>query len=165
MTAFSGKAAFELLKLKAAKLKEQNEQLDRQNKELEKEIQQLKNKDAQAQAKNISMNEVASFHVYCEKFSEPLDAAAMRFSADAIRKEDPEAIIFLTNSQGLYVASSGGAAQQAGIGANQIVKLTEAVGGSGGGRPDMAQGRFKEPERFLEFLDMIMKFINEKAKD
>ena len=160
----SVRETFESLKKDAVCLKEANEQLEKENKRLEKEIQQLKNRDAQAQAKDIPMSEVASFHVYCKKFSEPLDAVAMRSSADAIRKQDPEAIIFLSNSQGQYVASSGGVAQQVGIGANQIVKLAEALGGSGGGRPDMAQGRFKEPERFAEFLDLIMKFITEKAK-
>ena len=166
MTAQPVKEAFESLKLKAAKLKEENERLDRQNKDLEKEIQQLKNRDAQAQAKNAAVKERAgSFDFYSVRFPEPMDPAALRSSAEAIRKADPEAIVFLADSQGFCVAASGGGAQQRGIGANEIVKFsTEVAGGSGGGRPDIAQGRLKEPGRFPEVLDRIRKFINEKAK-
>ncbi len=164
MVVSSVRVAFDSLKKEATRLKEDNERLEKQNKQLEKEIQQLKTEGAQVQARNVPAKEVASFHFYSEKFSEPMDPAALRSSADAIRKSDPEAIIFLSDAQGFCVATSGGSAQKQGISANQLLKLsTEVAGGSGGGRPDMAQGRVQEPAKFPEIRKRLERYIQEKS--
>ncbi|MBI3323020.1 MAG: hypothetical protein HYZ95_00980 [Candidatus Omnitrophica bacterium] len=160
-----GRAALESLKAEAARLREENERLGRQGKQLEKEIQQLKAQGAQAQARSICAKEVASFRVYSERFPEPMDPAALRSSADAIRKRDPEAIIFLCDPGGLCVAASGDAAQKRGIRANELLQLsTQVAGGSGGGRPDMAQGRVNEPSRFSEIRSRLEGYILEHSK-
>ena len=165
MTTESVRMDFQSLKFRTGQLKEGIERLEEKNKQLEKEIQQLKAKGAQAQARNVPMEAVGSFHFYSIRFDEPADPMVLRSSTDAIRKADPEAIICLADSEGMFVATSGNTAQKMGIGANVMVKLaTETAGGSGGGRPEMAQGRLKEPAKFPEVLDRIKKFIIEQAK-
>ncbi len=165
MGATDGRAAFESLKVSAAHLKEENERLEKQGKQLGKEIQQLKAQGAQAQARNVAAREVASFHFYSAQFREPMDPAALRSSADAIRKREPEAIIFLADSTGFCVAASSQTAQMKGIAANELLKLsTQVAGGSGGGRPDLAQGRIKEPEKFLEVEGKLVRYIEERVK-
>ncbi|MBI3615222.1 MAG: hypothetical protein HY211_01770 [Candidatus Omnitrophica bacterium] len=165
MGASDGLAAFESLKVKASKLKEENERLEKQGNQLEKEIQQLKVEGAQAQARNVAAKAVASFHFYSAQFPEPMNPVALRSSADAIRKTEPEAIIFLSDAQGFCVATSGGTAQKKGILADALLKLsTEIAGGSGGGRSDMAQGRIKEPSKFLEVEGRLVRYIEERVK-
>ena len=130
----------------------------------EKDLQQLKAKGAQAQARNVPMETVGPFRFYSIRFAEPADPAVLRSSTDAIRKADPEAIICLADSKGMLVATSGNTAQKSGIGANLIVKLaTETAGGSGGGRPDMAQGRLKEPAKFPQVIERIKQLMREKG--
>ena len=165
MALAAGRAALESLKAEAARLREDIERLERQGKQLEKEIQQVKAQGAQAQARGLSAKEVASFRVYSERFAGPMDPAALRSSADAIRQKDPEAIILLCDAQGFCVAASGGAAQKKGISANELLKLsTQVAGGSGGGRPDMAQGRLKEISSFSEVQKRVEQFIQERSK-
>lgn len=159
------RAAVESLKAEAARLREDIERLEKQGKQMEKEIQQIKARGAQAQARALSAKEVASFRVYAERFTEPMDPAALRSSADAIRQKDPEAIIFLCDAQGFCVASSGGTALKRGILASELLKLsTKVAGGSGGGRPDMAQGRLKEVASFPEVQKQIGQYIQEHSK-
>ena len=164
MALAAGRSAFESLKAEAARLREDNEGLEKQNKQLEKEIQQLKTQGAQAQAKNVPVRQVGSFHVYLAQFPGSMDPAILRSSADAIQKSDPEPIIFLCDTQGFCVATTGKAAQKRGILANELLKLsTEVAGGSGGGRPEIAQGRLKEPARFSEIQKRLEGYILEHA--
>ena len=160
-----GRAAFESLKTDAARLKEENELLEKQNRQLEKEIQQLKAEGARSQARNVPPKDVASFRFYSAQFREPMDPAALRSSADAIRKNEPEAIIFLSDAQGFCVAAVSPTAQKKGIAANELLKLsTRIAGGSGGGRADLAQGRMKEPAKFLEVEGEWVRYIEERAR-
>lgn len=165
MAAVAVRAAFESLKSEAARLKEENERLESRNRQLEKEIQQLKARGAQAQAKSVPARQVGSFHVYLAQFPGPMDPAVLRSSADAIRKSDPEPIIFLCDAQGFCVATAGGTAQKQGILASELLRIaTQAAGGSGGGRADLAQGRLKDLSNFLEVQKRIDQYIRERLK-
>lgn len=165
MAAVAVRTAFESLKSEAARLREENKRLESRNKQLEKEIQQLKARDAQAQAKDVPVRQVGPFHLYLAQFPGPMDPAALRASADAIRKSDPEPIIFLCDAQGFCVATSGGTAQRRGILANELLKLaTQAAGGSGGGRADLAQGRLRDLSHFPEVEKEIDQYIRERSK-
>lgn len=161
----AGRAALESLKKEAARLREDNGRLEKQNRQLEKGIQQMKAQGAQVQARNVPAKEVASFRLYTAIFPAPMDPAALRACGDAIRKTDPEAIVFLSDPQGLCVATSGGTAQAKGIAADELLKLsTEIAGGSGGGRPELAQGRIQEPGRFDEIRRRLEQFIQERSR-
>lgn len=165
MAAVAGRAEFAALKGEAARLKEENERLESRGKQLEKEIQQLKARGAQAQAKDVPVRQVGPFHLYLAQFPGPMDPAALRACADAIRRSDPEPIIFLCDAQGFCVATSGGTAQRQGILANELLRIaTQAAGGSGGGRADLAQGRLRDLSRFPEVEKEMDQYIRERSK-
>ena len=163
MGSAAGRAALESLKAEAARLKETNERLGRQGKQLEKEIQQLKTQDAQAQAKNIPAEEVGPFHAYLQRFSEPMGPAALRSCLDVIQKADPKAVISVADSTGCVVVGTGGAAQQQGISARQVIDFwTHRAGGSGGGREGMAQGHIEKLDLFS--MQTFKQFFQERSK-
>ncbi|MBI3312143.1 MAG: alanine--tRNA ligase [Candidatus Omnitrophica bacterium] len=165
--ALTGREAELFLKSEAVRLSEGKERsLKRaEEKEREDQLQKQKVKEAQAQAKQAAREKVGAFSFFGVKFDQPMGPAALRSSADVIRQSDPEAVLFLADGEGFCVASSGGTAQKQGIGAQQLLNLaTEIAGGSGGGRPDMAQGRLKEPARFAEVRGQMVKFIQERSK-
>lgn len=153
----------ESLKAEAARLREENERLEKQGKQLEKEIQQAKARDAQARARNVPAKEIGSFHVYFQKFPEPMGPAVLRSCVDVIQKTDSQAVISFADSEGCIVAASGDSAQQQGVSANQLISFwTRWAGGSGGGREGMAQGRIEK----LELFSMLKfeQFFQERAK-
>ena len=164
--ALTGPEARTFIKQEAARLSEEKERSVQRAKEKEQEdaLQSGKVKEAQAQAKQAMKETVGSFSFFEVKSDQALGQAALRSSADVIRKSDPEAIVLLTDSQGFCVVASGDAAQKQGIRADALLKLAaEIAGGSGGGRPDMAQGRLKEPARFAEVKKRIIQFIQERS--
>ena len=158
-----GRAALDTLKAEAARLREENERLEKQGKQLEKEIQQLKTQSARAQAQHVPATNIGSFHVYFQKFSEPMGPAVLRSCIDAIQKTDPQAVIAIADSTGCIAAGTGGVAQQQGVSAKQVIDFwTALAGGSGGGREGMAQGHIDQ----LGFFSMqkFQPFFQERAK-
>ncbi len=159
----TGRAALETLKMEAVRLKGENEQLEKQGKQLEKEIQQMKAQGAQAQARSVPAKDIGSFHVYFQKFSEPMGPALLRSCVDVIQKTDSQAVISFADSEGCIVAASGDSAQQQGISAKHLINFwTRWAGGSGGGRESMAQGQIEK----LDFFSMpkFEQFFRERAK-
>lgn len=161
----AGRAALESLKAEAARLREDIEQLEKRGKQLEKELYDLKLRDAQAEAKNVDFCNVGSFRFFAKRFQEAMDHPALRVVADAIRRTEPEAIIFLEDAQGFCVAGSGATAQVKNIGAdNLLARANEIAGGKSGGRPAMAMGRLDNPELFAKVRGQLAQFIQERSK-
>jgi len=159
----SGRAALESLKAEADRLREENERLAKQSKQLEREIQQLKTQGAQAQARNVPAKEIGPFHVYFQKFSEPMGPSVLRSCIDVIQKADPQAVISIADSTGCIVAGTGGTAQRQGISAKQLIDFwTTLAGGSGGGRESMAQGHIEKPDFFS--MQKFEQFFQERSK-
>ncbi len=159
----AGRAALQSLKAEAARLREENERLEKQGKQLEKEIQQMKARGAQAQARSVPAKDIGSFHVYFQKFPEPMGPVVLRSCVDVIQKTDSQAVISFADSEGCIVAASGDSAQQQGISAKHLINFwTRWAGGSGGGRESMAQGRIEK----LEFFSMpkFEQFFQERSK-
>lgn len=161
-----GRAALESLKAEAARLRGENQRLEKQAKQLEKEIDDLKLRDAQAEAKNVDFCEVGRFKFFAKQFQEPMDHASLRVVADGIRKVEPEAIIFLEDTRGFCVASSGATAQAMRIGADNLLACVNESGtrGKSGGRPAMAMGRLDDPNRFAEDRGKLVRFIEGRLK-
>ncbi len=133
-------------------------------KELEEQLEQLKMKEARVQAQKVTPQKLGAVTVVFERLDGQMDHVVLRSFADAIRKTEPDAVIFLTDAQGFCVATSGGVAQQRGISANELLKLSTSVaGGSGGGRAEMAQGKVNEPAKFPEIRQRLEKYILEKV--
>ena len=90
----------------------------------------------------------------------------MRAMADKFKEEHPNAIgVFSTvvNDQAVFIVNVADELVKRGIKAGDIAKQISAVaGGSGGGRPTMAQAGGKIPEKIPESLDLAVKLIREK---
>ncbi len=164
----AGRAEFESLKTEAARLRTENERLEQQARQLVKEIQELKGRGAQAQAREISdrllsektvENGVANLMSRVDGLEghQPL-----RMLSDSIRQKEKVSVIFLSDAQGNCVVSCSEDAQKSGIGADALLRMAaEVAGGSGGGRPGMAQGRLKDPARFHEVRDRLRRYIRD----
>ena len=90
----------------------------------------------------------------------------LREMADRFKNEHPNAVgVFSTilNNQAVFIVNVADELVKRGIKAGDIAKQISAVaGGSGGGRPTMAQAGGKIPEKIPESLDMAVKLIREK---
>jgi len=152
------------LKAAPAELPQAVDRLLKKTKELEDELQRLKSKETRGEAQKLSGRKVGAFTFFAERLEDRLNHAGLRSFADALRQSEPEAVIFLADQEGFCLAFAGKKAQEKGVAANQLLKLsTEIAGGSGGGRPDMAQGRVNEPEKFPEVKKRLERFIEERS--
>ena len=90
----------------------------------------------------------------------------LREMADKFKNEHPNAVgVFSTilNNQAVFIVNVADELVKRGIKAGDIAKQISAVtGGSGGGRPNMAQAGGKIPEKIPESLDLAVKLIREK---
>ncbi len=94
------------------------------------------------------------------------NADTLRAMADKFKEEHPNAIgVFSTvaNGQAVFIVNVSDELTKRGIKAGDIAKQISAVaGGSGGGRPTLAQAGGKIPEKIPESLDLALKLIREK---
>ena len=165
--AVTGPEAEDFLKRKAVRLGEEKERSAQRAKEKEREdaLQKEKVKDAQTQAKQAAKEKIGPSSFFEVKFDQTMGHAALRSSADVIRNSDPEAVAVLTDSEGFCVVGTGGAAQKRGIRADELLKLSiEVAGGSGGGRAELAQGKWKEVSKRPVILDRFKQYIREHSK-
>ncbi len=177
--ALTGQGAFRRLKEQASRLEEVAQRLkaspdqvveavDRvsaRTKEMEDRLQNLKIQGLQEQAKRMTPREMGPVRLIVEQLPDSVDPAALRTLADAIRGREPEAVIFLADKEGYCVAASSPRAQKLGILAPQLIQLaTQVAGGSGGGRPDLAQGQLKEPSKFLEARQGLAAYVQVRVK-
>ncbi len=137
-------------------------------KELERENESLRAKIAGASVSAImeSCVEVEDLKV----FSGVIDGAAddLRSVADEIKGRCETAVILLGCKDGGRVtlcAACGSSAVKSGIKAGDLVKKAAAVvGGSGGGKPDMAMAGGKNPEKLNDALAMTADFVKELTR-
>ncbi len=92
-----------------------------------------------------------------------LDADGLRSVLDELRSRQPELLIVLVGKVGerlQMVAAVPKALQQKGAHAGQLVKEVAAgVGGSGGGKPDIAQAGAKDPGRLGAALELARQAV------
>ena len=90
----------------------------------------------------------------------------LREMADRFKSENPNAVgVFSTvqNGQAVFIVNVSDELVKRGIKAGDIAKQISAIaGGSGGGRPNMAQAGGKIPEKIPESLNLAVKLIREK---
>jgi len=125
------------------------EKLQAREKALEHELQQLKTKAAQAgagdlesQARDIKGVKVLSVQV------SGFDRAQLRTLVDSLRNKWKTAVVVLASTEDSNVSIVSGVTKDltAKVHAGKIVGvIAQAVGGKGGGRPDMAEAGGKDP--------------------
>src|SRR5262249_13921041 len=94
------------------------------------------------------------------------DAEMMRSQIDELRRKvSPLAVLFGSAADGkvLLVAALSKELVERGLSAGDWVKAAaKAVGGGGGGRPDLAQAGGKFPEKLPEALQDAVEFLRAK---
>ncbi len=131
-----------------------------EKKQLEHELQQLKMKWAQAQAGSLEnqARDVKGVKVLAARVAN-LDRPQLRAMVDSLRNKWPDAVIVLgTSSDDSSVSIVAGVTK----GLTQKVHagklagaVAQAVGGKGGGRPDMAEAGGKDPSALDGALEQV----------
>jgi alanyl-tRNA synthetase len=118
-------------------------------KELKSLNKSLKNKSKKKESEGISSSisdlkensiNVAGYNLITKSF-ENIDSNSLRELADQLRNNEPNTIITLIAVSGDKIPIIVACSKQVEIDAREIMKhLVNQLGGSGGGRPDFAQG-------------------------
>ena len=94
------------------------------------------------------------------------EANLMRQLIDQIRQKSGSSAVMLASTEGdskvTLVAGVSNDLQEKGAHAGNWVRpVAQAMGGNGGGRPDMAQAGGKQPAKLSEALEIARKTISE----
>ncbi len=96
------------------------------------------------------------------------DADTLRQMSDRFRQRYPSGVVVLgsvVDNKPVLVAAVSEDLVKRGLHAGELIKAAaERVGGSGGGRPNLAQAGGKDPERLSEALDQVAPFVARKLK-
>jgi alanyl-tRNA synthetase len=132
-------------------LRAELEKKDSEIKKLQKELEQLRMKSAASSVASVDekIREIKGVKVVAHR-ADNLDRGQMRTLVDNFRNKIGSGVVVLGSVQDGKVALTVGVTADltAKIQAGKIIKLVaEKVGGSGGGRPDMAEAGGKDPEQ------------------
>jgi alanyl-tRNA synthetase len=148
-----------MLRVGEPELVEQVTRLIEEKREQERQIHQLKTKIAQSAAKDLESQSKEKNGVrYLTAKTEGLDRAQMRELADALRNKWKSAVVILTGVDNGSVSIVAAVTKDltSKIQAGKLVgSLAQAMGGKGGGRPDMAEGGGKDPSQLPKALANI----------
>lgn len=158
--------ASELLKADSTSLVEKIQQLQEKAKKAEKELQQLKEKQAAQAGGELakSAKQINGVNVVVQKL-EGVDSKALRAMVDDLKNQLGSAVIaFATESEGKVSLIVGVTKDlTAKINAGELVGLmAQAVGGKGGGRPDMAMAGGAQVENIPQALAIAEQCISTK---
>ena len=138
----------EIVKASDSELIEQVERLLVSKHALERQLDQLRHQQAQSLAKNLTAVKRGGISVIVERVP-PMERQDMRSLADSLRNQHGSAVIVLGTSSSdgsVSIVSSVTKDLTSKFHAGKLAgALAQAVGGKGGGRPDMAEGGGKDP--------------------
>ncbi len=140
--------AGKLLHTSESSVLEHMEKLLEQQKALERQLDGLKTQLARRQIENLEGRRINGATVIAEKV-EGLDSKQLRTVADTLRNKWGSAVIVIAsvNDSNVSIISAVSKDLTAKVQAGKLVgEVAKAVGGKGGGRPDMAEGAGKNPD-------------------
>jgi alanyl-tRNA synthetase len=149
--------AGELLHTSDTGVLEHVEKLLEQRKILERDLDQLKTKMAHDQAATAKSRPVKNANIVTKQF-EGLDSKQLRVIADSLRNRWPSAVIVIAsvNDSTVSIVSAVSKDLTSKVHAGKLVgEVAKAVGGKGGGRPDMAEGAGKDPRSLPSALETV----------
>jgi alanyl-tRNA synthetase len=155
-----------ILRVAEPELVEQVDRLIAEKRDHERQIDQLKTKLAQSAGRDLESKAKEKSGVkYLITQVEGLDRQQMRTLADALRNKWKSAVVVLASTEegavSIVAAVTKDLTQR--IQAGKLVgTLAQAVGGKGGGRPDMAEGGGKDPSALPQALDAISADLESK---
>ncbi len=135
----------------------QLEKLLEQQNMLEREVDQLKERLAQQQAEKLVGRHVGDVTVLAERL-EGLDSKQLRTLADSLRNKWKSAVIVMASVNGTQISLVATVTKDltGKVQAGKLVgEVAKAIGGKGGGRPDMAEGAGKDAAALPAALDAI----------
>lgn len=155
----SVRRAAELLRTTEPELIAQLERLIAQQKALERQLEDLKTKVAQSQASALEsrVRELKGVKVVAGRV-DGLDRAQLRTLADALRNKWKTAVVVLASAANSEIALLAAVTKDltSKVHAGQLVReIAEAVGGKGGGRPDLAEGAGKDLSALPAVLESV----------
>lgn len=181
--AITGEKAYEYMKEEEKLVKEISEKLKVfpkespkkidallvQLKETEKELAALKSKLASGALDDVIANAKEVKGVKCIVHSfEGMHVDDLRGMGDKLRDKFASSVVILTTTEGDKISIVGMASKPAvvqGAHAGNIIKeVTKLAGGSGGGRPDMAQGGIKDAGKLKEALALVEGILQGQLK-
>jgi alanyl-tRNA synthetase len=151
----------ELLKASPSELVAKTRKLTAQLKEKERELEELKLKMAGGSAVDAQVRTVSGVRVHAQR-TDGLDVAGMRALADQLRDKLRSGVIALgAVNEGkvslLVVVTKDLTAR---LKAGDLIRdMAAEVGGTGGGRPEMAQAGGKHPERLGVALEKVFGLV------
>ncbi|MEW6248153.1 MAG: alanine--tRNA ligase [Nitrospirota bacterium] len=151
----------ELLKASPSELVAKTRKLTAQLKEKERELEELKLKMAGGSAVDAQVRTVSGVRVHAQR-TDGLDVAGMRALADQLRDKLRSGVIALgAVNEGkvslLVVVTKDLTAR---LKAGDLIRdMAAEVGGTGGGRPEMAQAGGKHPERLGAALEKVFGLV------
>jgi alanyl-tRNA synthetase len=148
-----------LLRTSEPELLEQTERLLHQQKQLERDLERLKEKLAHAALAGLETQarEIKGVKVLSAS-AEGLDRAQMRTLADALRNKWKSGVVVLASAENGNVAIISAVSKDltAKVHAGKLAgAVAQAVGGKGGGRPDMAEAGGKDAQALPAALSAV----------
>jgi alanyl-tRNA synthetase len=154
-----------IVRASEAELAEHIEKLLLREKSLEHELQQLKNKMAQAQAGELESQarDLKGVKVLAARV-DGFDRQQLRTLVDSLRNKWKTAVVVLATTEDSNVAIVSGVTKDltSKVHAGRLVgAVAQAVGGKGGGRPDMAEAGGKDPSALAGALAGVYSSVEE----
>ncbi len=157
------------LKANTAELDTKAEAVMAEIKELKRSLESAKAKLAGSKADDIMSGKknIKGVDVITAK-TEGLSVSDLRAMGDTVKgKLDCGTVVISSNTDGkiMFLAMATESAVKKGVHAGNIIReVTKAAGGSGGGKPDMAQGGGKNAEKIDEALKVAETVIEAQVK-
>ncbi|MBQ3022548.1 MAG: alanine--tRNA ligase [Clostridia bacterium] len=152
------------LKTTEGELVHRAEAVANENREQQKKLEQIEAKMASAKASDImsGVKHIGDINLIVAQ----LDGSTVdniRKTGDAIKEKTPMCVcVFAANTDGKisFIAMAGADAVNKGVHCGKIIKeITAVAGGSGGGKPDSAQGGGKDASKIDDALALVDSII------
>jgi alanyl-tRNA synthetase len=161
--AITGDAILEKFQQEATASKQAQEKLAEEKRALERQIEQMKEKLARSEVAGIEsgVREIKGAKVLAAQVA-GMDREQLRTMVDSLRVKWKSAVVILGSSQDSNVAIVVGVTKDliSKVHAGKLAgSVAQAVGGKGGGRPDMAEAGGKDPAALASALDSAYKTV------
>ena len=161
--AITGEAVLAKLQEEARLSREAQEKLAEEKRTLERQIEQMKEKLARAEVSGVesAVRDIKGAKVLSAQVA-GMDREQLRTMVDSLRVKWKTAVVILGSSQDSNVAIVVGVTKDltSKVHAGKLAgSVAQAVGGKGGGRPDMAEAGGKDPSALAGALDSAYKTV------
>jgi alanyl-tRNA synthetase len=161
--AITGEAVLSKLQEESATARQTQERLLEEKRGLERQIEQMKEKLARSEVSSIEsrVRDIKGAKVLSAQVA-GMDREQLRTMVDSLRVKWKTAVVILGSSQDSNVAIVVGVTKDltSKVHAGKLAgSVAQAVGGKGGGRPDMAEAGGKDPAALAGALDSAYKTV------